>query len=111
MPLSSSTSRSLAVEDPASLPAREAPGRSSSGSAAVPGAGSSVPASSPSRTRLQRGVIQPKNYKHIAKFGYACNIHGADIVPHTIVEALMIHGGKRPWRKSAWRFTKIKPGI
>ena len=67
-------------------------GESSSSSAAdLAPAGSSVaadPVGSPKRrTRLQQGLIQPKNYEHITKYGLVCST-GEPGEPNTIEEAL-----------------------
>ena len=63
-------------------------------SAQVPGSSQQAPGSSvphvstsphvPACTRLQKGVIQPVNYKQVTKFGLACSTGE----PHTLDEAL-----------------------
>lgn len=98
------TSSPTATEDPpgesAAEPAAASP-RSASGSvlAAPTGCtGSSAPpvqaTPQPTRTRLQQGVIQPINYKHIMKYGMVCST-GEPGEPYTLDEALADENWKK----------------
>ena len=93
-----SLSRAEATEDPVRVL-----GESASGSP-VPGtpvhaSGSSAPADlavqSRRLTRLQKGVTQPLNYKHMSKYGLVCSID-AQAQPRTLDEAF----GDEKWRKA-----------
>ena len=118
---SSPPPRATATENPVH-PESTVAGESSLSSAAdLAPMGSSVaadPAGSPKRrTRLQQGLIQPKNYKHITKYGLVCST-GEPGEPNTIEEALsddkwkkaMVEEYKALERNKTWHLVPPKQG-
>ena len=114
--------RGSTAEDPTLLGGAAAESSSGSGAANdLRTAGSSVATETstqqPRRTRLQQGVIQPINYKHITKYGMVCSTGEPD-EPNTLEAALCDEKWKKAMheeymalmRNKTWRLVPPQQG-
>ena len=96
---SSPSSPVASIEDHVRLELAAAGGSSSGSAVDLAPAGSSTAtdpaASPPRRTRLQQGVLEPKNYKNLIKYSLVCST-GEPGEPNTIEEALT----DEKWKKA-----------